>query len=100
MLSVMVLISCREFPEAQEQTLRAAEAHTALLLLHEQYRNPTSKMTAETYQSRADSILTHYGFTRELFRATLQELSRNPAQLRHFSQKLSEPLNKTQERSQ
>lgn len=100
MLSVIVLIGCQEIPEAQEQTQRAAEAHSALLLLHEQYRNLRSTMTAETYQFRADSILTHYGFTRELFRKTLQELSQDPAQLRHFSQKLSEPLSTTQENPQ
>lgn len=100
MLSLAVLIACQEVPEAREQTLRAAEAHSALLLLHEQYRNPTSKMTVETYQSRVDSILTHFGFTRELFRAALQNLSRDPAQLRHFSRKLTEPLNRTPENSQ
>lgn len=100
MLAVAVSIGCQEFPEAQEETLRAAAAHSALLLLHEQYRNSRSPATAEVYQSRADSILNHYGFTREQFRTTLQKLSRDPAQLRHFSQKLSEPLNRIQENAQ
>jgi hypothetical protein len=92
-LSLAVVTGCQKLPEAHEQTLRAAEAHSALLRLHEQSRNPTSTMTAETYQFRVDSILTRFGFTRESFRTTLQQLARDPIQLRHFSQKLLEPPN-------
>ena len=90
LVSVMFL-GCKQEPSAPIDN-QLADLYTELVLLSEEYKLPSSRVSPEQYQQKIQEILQKYKTTKEQFTAEIQALSNNQDTFRQFYESVRRKL--------
>jgi hypothetical protein len=89
-------LSCGEHNDyaLTEDDKRVVRAYASLALLHDAFPSTGYQDSVTIYHRKADSILAHYGLTRDEFRREFENLINTPERLQPLFEELSAEIRK------
>ncbi|MBI3004920.1 MAG: hypothetical protein HYY49_05830 [Ignavibacteriales bacterium] len=97
LLLSLTFFACTQDPTPADESL--IDLYAELILLSEEYKQPSSGMSEQDYQQKTQDVLEKYKTTKGEFAAQIQDLSKDQQAFRQFIEMVQKKLQERRDKN-